>query len=523
MGVRFLSLTLATFGMLGVGVLKRICPVTSTRPVIMGIMVIYPHRKSPIAPVVKGILTIWGKCRRINLAQQKYLKIDSLHLQWMVYGISFHCKWRLSIGAGMTPDQLKIIIADQQESHRLPEPYITRQLEKRLIPMAENPEIIVLTGVRRSGKSTLLQYMRQHQVEKDYYFNFEDERLVQFSSDDFARLQMVFIELFGVQKTFYFDEIQNIPNWELFVRRLYNEQNKIFITGSNANLLSEELGSRLTGRYIPLKTFPFSFSEFLQHQAPDLSQVNLLSTTKTGQIKKVFNDYCHVGGFPGYIKYQQMEYLNTLYESIIYKDIVVRYKLDNPKSLRDLVFYLASNCSKELTYSSLGKLVGIKSTTTISSYCAHLENSFLCFFIHRYHVSVKTQLQSPRKIYFIDHALARSVGFRFSEDKGRMLENIVFIELKRRNYDVYYHKDKKECDFLIRENHKITQAIQVCQHLDEEKVKQREFDGLLEALDTHHLDSGLILTEDTEFSHYIEKSGKSFEIKVTPIWKWLSH
>lgn len=420
----------------------------------------------------------------------------------------------------IAPNSLKTIIADQQEES-LPSLYVERAAEKKLLDLSSNKEIIVLTGVRRCGKSVLLQQLREQYEKSNYYISFEDERLITFDVADFQLLQEIFIELYGVEKTFFFDEIQNIEDWELFVRRLYNNGNKIFITGSNASLFSDELGTRLTGRYIALTIYPYSFYEYSKDQISEFVDKNPWSTTHTGKIRKAFSEYCLLGGFPEYVKYQQDDYLHSLYESIIYRDIVARYNISNAKVIKELVFYLASNCSKEMTYSALQKLLGLGSATTVSDYCSYLENSYLCFFVNRYSESVKAQMRSPKKVYFIDHALAKIIGFRFSEETGRMLENIVFIELKRRNYEVYYHKENKECDFLVRKNGKIIAAIQVCQSMIDSKTKQREIDGLLEALTRYSFDEGYILTEGEEEIIEIQYDTRNVKIIVLPIWKWL--
>ncbi|MES2614286.1 MAG: ATP-binding protein, partial [Bdellovibrionota bacterium] len=367
----------------------------------------------------------------------------------------------------------------------------------------------------------LLQHIRKQNIEKDYYFNFEDERLATFTSEHFQMLHEVFMEMFGNQKTYYFDEIQNIEKWELFVRRLYNAGNKIYVTGSNASLFSEELGTRLTGRYISVSIYPFSFVEFVSYHEPNFVKKEIMSTTQKGLMLNLFSQYCKRGGFPEYVKHGQTKYLQSLYESLIYKDIIVRYKITNIKPLKELVYYLASNCSKEMTYSSIKKWLGVGSATTISDYCGYLENSFLCFFIPRYNTSVKAQMLSPKKVYFIDHEFARTIGFRFSEDRGRMLENMVFIELKRRGFEIFYHKENKECDFLLRKNGVVEGAIQVCLHLNDEKTKKREHDGLLEALEQHSLPQGFILTERDDETQQVLHKTVSYQIVIKSIWKWL--
>ena len=265
---------------------------------------------------------------------------------------------------------------------------------------------------------------------------------------------------------------------------------------------------------------PFSFYEFLNNQAPDLAHQKIWSTTQVGLIKNIFNQYYLLGGFPEYVKYQQVDYLHSLFEGIIYRDIISRYKIPNAKPLKELVFYLASNCSKEMTYNALRKLLGIGSASTVSDYCTYLENSYLCFFVNRYSESVKIQMQSPKKVYFIDHVLAKYIGFHFSGDSGRTLENIVYIELKRRYADIYYHKETKECDFLVRNNGTMLTAIQVCKSVTDPVTRLREVDGLLEALERYELSEGFILTESEEEAFVIEKT-KNYRIKIMPIWKWL--
>ncbi len=422
-------------------------------------------------------------------------------------------------------EMLKRIILDQHQNQAWPSQYIQRTAEQKLKTLSQNPEIIVITGVRRCGKSVLLEnFRRSSGTGNDYYFNFEDERLVNFTLEDFEILHQTFIALYGIQKAFYLDEIQNIPGWEMFVRRLYNSGYKIYITGSNANLFSEDLGTRLTGRYIPLKIYPISFSEFSQHRVP--LEKKDFSTTDIGILKKEFFAYLEYGGIPAYINSKNTDYLKSLYESVLYRDIVVRYKIANPEALKKLLFFIASNCGKETSYSKLLAMINsngkvIKSLSTVSEYCRYIENSFLCFFLSRYDDSLKAQQKSAKKVYFIDHALAKTVGFRNSEDRGRMLENLVFLELKRRNFDVYYYKGNRECDFVVRFEIYVTQVIQVCAELHDPETKQREIAGLIEAMERFSLSGGLIITENDEWHEVIEKNDKKYEISIQPIWKWL--
>jgi Predicted ATPase (AAA+ superfamily) len=421
----------------------------------------------------------------------------------------------------ITTEILRRLILEQREDTLLPQKYIQRDAETALTRLKHNAEIIVVTGVRRCGKSVLMQHQMLLEQQSDYYMNFEDERLANFTVEDFQTLQETFIELYGVQKVYYFDEIQNIDGWEMFARRLYNGNNKIYITGSNANLFSEELGTRLTGRYIALTMYPVSFAEYTAFKHNDNINLRNLTTKQIGLLKGLFKDYMSNGGIPAYIKDNDKEYLHSLYESILYRDIISRYKITDPTAIKKLLFYLASNCGKETSYSALSRFVQVASSTTIAHYCGYIENSYLCFFVNRYNDSIKAQQQAPKKVYFIDHVLAKVVGFRNSEDYGRTLENIVYLELRRRGYEIYYYSGKKECDFVVRSEHYTSQVIQVCPNLADPDTKQREYSGLLEAMQRFSLDTGLILTEDENFVETVVLNEQNFKIQVTPIWKWL--
>ncbi|OGN65582.1 MAG: hypothetical protein A2888_02195 [Chlamydiae bacterium RIFCSPLOWO2_01_FULL_28_7] len=416
----------------------------------------------------------------------------------------------------MDREVLKQVIADQKE-YQLPKTFFNRIQSHHIQEFVNDPNILIITGIRRSGKSTIQRILQRELSESDYYFNFDDERLINFKVQDFQVLLEVFIELFGKQSIFYFDEIQNIEGWERFIRRLYESGNKIFITGSNAKLLSKELGTHLTGRYIQLEVYPLSFREIIQHQYPEVLNKKAFSTDNIGVILHHFADYFKHGGIPEYFKFRKSEYLKDLYEGIIYRDIVARYNIANERHLRELVYYFASNIGKEFSYTKLSETVGLSSPNTVSSYCSYLEKCYLCFFVNRYSHSLKKQIQYNKKCYMIDPAMIRTIGFRVSEDKGRLLENIVFLHLKMKGLEIYFHKNTKECDFIIRKNNQIIQAIQVALNLSDEKVKNREIDGLIEAMKTYGLQEGFIITENEQSILEIEQ----FKIRIIPIWKWL--
>lgn len=411
---------------------------------------------------------------------------------------------------------LKQVIADQRE-YKPPKNFFARSLTDTILRFTDDPSIMIISGIRRSGKSTIQRDLQLGPARSDYYLNFDDERLVQFKVEHFQLLLEVLIEMFGEQSTFYFDEIQNVDGWERFVRRLYEQGKKIYITGSNAKLLSKELGTHLTGRYIQFEVFPLSFREIILHKQADALSKKSLSTNDTGMILHHFSHFLKNGGIPEYVKFEKPEYLRDLFEGILYRDIIARYKINNEKPLREVVYYLASNIGKEFSYTNLAKIVGLASPHTIGNYCNYLEQCYLCFFINRYSHSLKKQIQYNKKCYMIDPALIRLTGFRVSEDKGRILENVVFMHLRALRKEVYFHKDQKECDFIIREGNRIVEAIQVTTHLSDEDAKEREISGLKEAMTTYHLKEGLILTENEHAT--IEIDG--FSISVIPIWKWL--
>ena len=413
----------------------------------------------------------------------------------------------------MQKDTLVQIIVDQQNFH-----FKQNDLPRYKV-LSNDKEIVVLSGVRRCGKSTLLQEIRDNNKESDYYLNFDDERLLNFTVEDFQLLYEVFIEYFGKQSIFYFDEIQNIKGWERFVRRLYDYGNKVYVTGSNASMLSKELGTHLTGRYYQFELFPFSFKEFLDLKEYKYSKQSAISTQGKAELKGLFNKYFMKGGFPAYLQSENKHYLKSLYESILYRDVMVRNGLTNEKELLELIYFIASNISKLVSYNSLSKVIGVKNATTVKNYLTYLQNTYFIFLVNKYDVSLKKQLHNPKKSYFIDIGLVRELGFHHSEDNGRLLENIVFIELKRRAKEIFYHKQKKECDFVVKEKNKIVEAIQVSWSIHNSETRKREVEGLLDALKIYNLSDGLILTDSEEDKFIVD----SFNITVKPVWKWLLH
>ncbi|MFT4203867.1 MAG: ATP-binding protein [Chitinophagaceae bacterium] len=414
----------------------------------------------------------------------------------------------------MNKDLLKTVIAEQEYYFEQAKDSLEREFPESF---CQSSQIAVISGVRRCGKSTLLQQIRAKQIEKEYYLNFDDERLVSFQMEDFQMLTEVFHELFGEQKIYYFDEIQNIDEWERFVRRLHDMGNKVYVTGSNARMLSRELGTHLTGRYLSHELYPFSYKEFISLKNTGLFDKNIAKTSVKAEYLSLFHHYFHNGGFPGFIKTNDELVLKTLFENILYRDIMVRNNITNEKEIKLLVSYLAGNFARLSTNSELAEIIGVKNATTVKKYIGFLADSYLVFQTSKYDYSLSKQILNPKKSYFIDNGMVTRVGFSFSDNLGHLLENMVFIELLRRGKEVYYHLKNNECDFVIAEGKSVVSAIQVCYVFSSEKTKKREIEGLLDALNTYNLQSGLIITDDTEDEFVIENK----TIKIIPAWKWL--
>jgi predicted AAA+ superfamily ATPase len=412
----------------------------------------------------------------------------------------------------MIPDtRLEELILDQKEVFLSRDPGTTRQLDFE--HYLSHEQIVVISGIRRSGKSTLMRQFAGR-FPDFYYINFDDERLIDFGLDDFSRLMVVFQKIHPDVRVIFIDEIQNIDGWERFVRRIHDEGYKIFLTGSNARLLGSELATHLTGRYVKIELYPFSFAELLAFKQIEYGTV---SSSKKAEILAVFDEYLEHGGFPEFIRYQDREFLQRTYDDILFRDIITRFGIREVKAFKQLVQYLFANLASEASYNALKKTLGFKSPMSVRSYIGFVEESYLLFECFRYDRSLKKQFANPKKIYVIDTGMRNAVAFRFSEDSGRLLENLVFIELKRRTTDVYYLRGKRECDFVIRDSGVITSAIQVCYELNGTN-REREIGGLVEAMTGLGLDEGIILTYSQDETIPVD-NGRT--ITVMPVWRWL--
>jgi predicted AAA+ superfamily ATPase len=358
----------------------------------------------------------------------------------------------------------------------------------------------VLSGVRRCGKSTLLRQLIKKYGKNIAFFNFEDPRIYNFELSDFQKLD----EIMGKNTAVYFfDEIQNVLHWEIYIRQLHDRKKKIYITGSNASLLSKELGTRLTGRHLCHEIFPFSYTELLKHK-------------KWKPSLKNFEFYIQNGGFPEYLRDENPEVLQLLLKDIVLRDIAIRYSIRNTKTLMDLTLHLISNIGKEITHSRLRKIFDIGSTNSVSDYLAWLEDSYLLFYLPRFSYSAKSISINPKKVYAVDNGLINSNSLSFNEDKGRLLENAAYLFLKKHPFDLFYFRENNECDFVLFEKGKCKMAIQVCEKIHDENM-HREVNGLLEAMTFFKLKEGYILTKDQKDLLEINKN----KIHIIPLSEWL--
>ncbi|QLB43916.1 ATP-binding protein [Mannheimia pernigra] len=359
-----------------------------------------------------------------------------------------------------------------------------------------NEMALIITGIRRCGKSTLLtQLLQQQNLQTTLFINFDTPRLFDFQFSDFRLLDEIIQE--KQVKILFFDEIQVIDQWEIYVRGKLDEGYQVIVTGSNASLLSRELGTKLTGRHISKELFPFSFSEFCAFlQLPQ----NAESVEK----------YLHKGGFPQYLKTQENELFEHLINDILYRDIVVRYAIRDEQSMKRLVLFLASNVGNLISASKLTQSLNVKSTSTVQEYLTYLENAYLIQLIPKFAYSYKAQLVNPRKVYFIDNGLQEAISPSFTADLGRKLENAVFWALRRQYQEIYYYNENnKECDFVVCKNAQPQQLIQVCLTLNAEN-REREIQGVLDAMRFFDFDNGYIITLNQKDK--VISDGKTIEI-----------
>ena len=372
--------------------------------------------------------------------------------------------------------EIALVIDSQRETFLKQDSGFTRDA-LTFIPVSESFATII-TGIRRCGKSTLLLQLLRRDYQDAVYLNFDDIRLSSFETGDFTRLHRE-IEKREI-KVLFFDEIQIVESWEKYINQLLREGYKVFITGSNASMLSVELGTHLTGRHLSMELFPFSYSEFIRFKELENGENAVLGYLKTG-------------GIPEYLKTGISIVLNTLVDDILMRDIAVRHSVRDINSLRQLTAFLITNIGNLVSANKLVGMFDIKSPATFLEYFSFLKDAYLLDFVPMFSHSLKVQARNPKKVYVMDMGLYTENSVSTSDNIGRRLENLIFLHLRRKYKQIFYYKDKGECDFITLEKSAVKEAIQVCLTVNDENF-DREYNGLLGAMQNLGLKEGCIVT-----------------------------
>ena len=420
----------------------------------------------------------------------------------------------------MKKELFNTIIIDNQE-------YMPERMKRELELPVNSSKIISLIGSRRSGKTSLFYYTihklrKEVSAENIVYINFDDDRMYGFELSDFQILLDAFYEMYPVKKKetvyFFFDEIQDIPNWEMFIRRIYDtEKCRIFLTGSSSKMLSSEIASGLRGRTISYTMYPLSFSEYLRFKNVE---IDLYSSSKTAVIKNELGNYLESGGFPELLLENDLreKILKEYIDMIIYKDLIERYNVSNLFLIKYLVKYCFTNISTLLsinrvynTLVSMGKKV---SKNTMYDYFSYLEDAMILYQIPVYSDSISVQQRNPKKMYVVDIGLKKAVSFE--NDRDKLYENIVFNQLKRQYDNIFYFKDKQEVDFVYIDKGK-PRLINVSHDIDNKETYKREINGLHLAMQKLKINESLLITDYQEKKEVFD----DFKIHIIPLWKWL--
>jgi predicted AAA+ superfamily ATPase len=434
----------------------------------------------------------------------------------------------------MNKEIIKQVIVEFQES-KLPE-IIPRDIE---IPLSSQ-KIITITGPRRSGKTYLILYLIKSLIEQKIpreriiYINFDDPRLLPFSAKDIELIISSYYELYPEYREeinyIFLDEIQNIKDWEIGIRRLHDIQRfRIFLTGSSSKLLGKEIATQLRGRALNYEILPFSFKEILWARGiKDFK--NIFYSQERFYLKNYLEEYLEMGGFPEVILENKTDLkvriLREYVETIFFRDLIEHYNIRNQLLLRELIKYLSTNTTAIFSLNSFYRWIRETypvTLRTLINYISYLEDIGLFFFTRKYSFSLKEQAKTLRKCYIVDNGIRYAYGFRFSEDKGKNLENSVFLELKHRKaknpfLEIFYWQDYrgKEVDFVVAENNKIESLIQVCTKIDDIKAIEREISSLIKASEELKCNNLFIITIDYEEAKMIANK----KITIIPFWKW---
>ncbi len=416
-----------------------------------------------------------------------------------------------------------VIIQNRAERDEyISKPFISREDVKIPEKLLESKLIKVITGARRTGKSVFCFLLLKGK--KFGYLNFDDTQLIQEKNTD--NIIKMLHDVYPEAEYYFFDEIQNLPDWELFVNKLQRRGYNLILTGSNSKLLSGELASSLTGRYIPVDVLPFSFKEFLLAGGIETGDGKMSLPEHKGKVQNALENYLSEGGYPEVVvnKVAPDKYLETLFDAVLLKDIVKRYRIRKPDNLMELAYYLMSNVCGEYSFAGIQESFGFKSRTTVQKYMRYMEDVYLMFGLNRFSYKVKEQVNAKKKLYILDNGFVKAKAFKFSPDKGHLLENVVFVELMRRgfepNKDLFYHKnaDNTEIDFVARDNRRISRLYQCVYDVSGIGVKNREEKSLLKASNELDCKDLTILTRDYDADKKVE--GKT--INYVSLLTWLT-
>ena len=375
----------------------------------------------------------------------------------------------------------------------------------------------LITGPRRAGKSVFSLLLLRGK--RFAYLNFDDDKLLK--EFDEEHIMQVLKEVYSDYDYLLLDEPQNLPNWDLWVSKLYRRGYNLIITGSNSNLLSSEMASLLTGRYLSIEILPFSLRETLEYRKSNFNPA--LPEDKADFMLQV-EDYFHYGGYPEIINNRDIteSYLKTLFDSIIMKDIVRRYKVRKVEELYQFATYMISIFTSPFTYSSITEELGLSSKTTVQKFCTYLKNCYLFFYLPRYNHKLKLMQKAPQKVYIVDNGFLSSSAFQISENKGRLLENLVLLEFIRRKYEIgknlfyYRNQSDKEVDFVVRENNVVRQLVQVCWDMSNPKTQKREMGSLMACAKDFPNGELFVIT----WNEQKEITMNAKIIHVIPYYKW---
>jgi len=418
---------------------------------------------------------------------------------------------------------IKRIIKQQQEEREglMKQQYIKRIDDGLISDYLTTNLIKLITGPRRSGKSVLaLQLLKGCNFA---YLNFDDDLLLKHFDED--AVVQVLNEVYSGYNYLLLDEIQNLTDWELWVNKLYRRGINLVITGSNAKLLSHEMATSLTGRYIPISVFPFGFSEVMKFYNLSVSDNQEFTPLQMGNMLGLLAKYLTNGGLPETVLNPAIlkNYLSSLFDSVLLKDILKRFRIRQPQQLFDLANYLLTNYTNPYSANQLKTELNFNSVATIQKFIRYLEEPYLFFNLSRYTTKIKNSQKAPVKIYIVDNGFIKARSFELSPNYGRLLENLVFIELLRRNYrpglELFYYRSRnnKETDFLCRKGHTVDQLIQVCYDITNSRTLKRETDALAEASEELECANLLLINWDRE--EIIEKNG--IRIQLLPAYRWL--